>query len=461
MRAMDVYTGLDPEAKELVQRHEPMLARLPRTFLVNTLLRIEKWPSLFDAEKRYFRALLEQLSALNSSQFEQMFGALAAFEKKTGCGRLDAKDPATLQQEQLEYLRRQGSNFEWRRLIEAIFQKLEPMVEARLYSSDLPPRLVVLIYSQGITIERETLWERFRETGIRVPLALGSAQTTAPFLTELLTGRPAIPGAKPAATLFRALDHENVPPLDKWLIEAGEELHLLCERNDDLSRLGPCATGLSYQRLRAYRRRLSEAIYSKVSSGGMQGPVELAHWLETLEARPHEGLSLYHDRTVLDFVRDLLVLGGNGTLIINNSFVEWSSVQTLHRAQPRLLVARFGVRDKLKPFSSLLLFSQPRRADKIPLMQDPLGSFVDAELESYYIWLKSSNELPYRGKTLYLLLAEGVDQMLAVPPSSPSKVANLSLPNRVSLSDVNATMAAWLGLKTGSLAGRPIPTLLS
>ncbi len=456
---MDLYAGLDPEAKELVERHEPVLAQLPRTFLVNTLLRIEKWASLFPAEKRYFRALLDQLSALRDSQFKQMFGALAAFEQKTGCGRLDAKDPAMLQQEQLEYLQRQESNFEWRRLIEAIFQKLEPLVEARLYSSELPPRLVVLIYSQGIAIERETLWERFQGNGIRVPLALGSAQTTAPFLSELLSGQPATQAVKPAPTLFRQLDRENISPLDKWLIEAGDELHGLCETNDDLARLGPCATGLSYHRLRPYRRRLSNAIYSRVSSGGAHGPVQLARWLETLEARPQEGLSLYHDRTVLDFVRDILVLGGNGTLIINNSFVEWSSVQVLHRAQPRLLVARFGVRDKLKPFSSLLLFSQPRPTDKIPLLQDPLGSFVDVELETYYIWLKSSNELPYRGKTLYLLLAEGVDQMFALAPST--KAANLSLSSRATLSDVNATMAAWLGLKTGILSGRPISALLS
>ena len=56
------------------------------------------------------------------------------------------------------------------------------------------------------------------------------------------------------------------------------------------------------------------------------------------------------------FVRDVL-LTGNGTLFVNNTFVEWAAVQALRRAQPRLLVTRFGVRDKMKPFSSLLLFS--------------------------------------------------------------------------------------------------------
>ena len=74
-----------------------------------------------------------------------------------------------------------------------------------------------------------------------------------------------------------------------------------------------------------------------------------------------------------------MLLTGNGTLFVNNTFVEWAAVQALRRAQPRILVTRFGVRDKLKPFSSLLLFSQPRASDQIPMIEDPVGSFVDVE----------------------------------------------------------------------------------
>ena len=70
------------------------------------------------------------------------------------------------------------------------------------------------------------------------------------------------------------------------------------------------------------------------------------------------------------FVRDVF-LTGNGTLFVNNTFVEWAAVQALRRAQPRLLVARYGVRDKMKPFSSLLLFSQPRA-----LRSDPRSSRI-------------------------------------------------------------------------------------
>jgi len=97
-------------------------------------------------------------------------------------------------------------------------------------------------------------------------------------------------------------------------------------------------------------------------------------------------------------------------------------------------VARFGVRDKMKPFSSLLLFSSPRPTDQVPSLEDPLGSFVDVEQLAYYVWLSAEKSAAYRGKTLYLLLAEGVDEMRAIRPDAPAG---------------------------GALAARPIAALLS
>jgi hypothetical protein len=239
--------------------------------------------------------------------------------------------------------------------------------------------------------------------------------------------------------------------LDIWVLEVGDTLHRLCEggSQDSGQSYPPCATGLSYERLLSYRQQLAEAIYNKVLTG-VRGPLELGYWMKTLQIVPREGTTLYVDDQVLAVIRDVF-LAGAGTLIINNTFVEWGAVQALKRAQPRVLVARFGVRDKMKPFSSLLLFSKPRPADQIPNLQDPLGSFVDVELLSYYVWLNAEAVAPYRGKTLYLLLADGVDQMLVVAPGSRKPVARVEGP--VALTDVAATMAHWLGAQ---LPGKPL-----
>ncbi len=461
---MDIYGGLNPQAQELVRKHRSVINRLPRTFLVNTLVDLQKWPRMFEPERKYFRALFDQLSALDDSQFKQMFGDLGGFEEEVGCNRTEAGDPMTAQAKALNRLRKKGAYPEWRRKIDAINDRLEPMVEARLYStSNLGPRLVVLIYGQGIAIARDTLWQRFAKIAVRVPLSLGSAQTTDPFLRELFTGRPAESDGKATGpTVFQLLSTwKGYTPLDNWIIEAGDGLHSLCEQSARNAPVSAGATGLSYERLRAYRERISNAIYSKVTSSRLTGPLELEAWLGTLEAKPQEGLSLYSEPVILDFVRDIFVLGGNGSLIINNSFVEWCSVQALRRAQPRVLVARFGVRDKLKPFSSLLLFSKPRPTDRIPIMEDPLGSFVDVELLSYYIWLKSSSSPPYQDKTLYLLLAEGVDEMAAILPGAREESSNSAPSQAATLPDVAATMAEWLGVKFETSPGRPISALLA
>jgi hypothetical protein len=122
-------------------------------------------------------------------------------------------------------------------------------------------------------------------------------------------------------------------------------------------------------------------------------------------------------------------------------------------------VTRFGVRDKLKPFSSLLLFSQPRASDQIPMIEDPVGSFIDVEQLSYYVWLNAEKSPAYRKKTLYLFLAEGVDQMLAIRSDMP--VAPAPVLPAASLPDVCATMAQWLGVPVPESSGRAIASLVS
>ena len=105
---MNLYQGLSPEAKQLVDQYLGMVDRLPRTFLGNTLTELEKWPILFEPEKAYFRALLAQLAELDDTQFQDTFGSLKAFERRTGCDRVAANDPDTFQKRLLDHLYRSG-----------------------------------------------------------------------------------------------------------------------------------------------------------------------------------------------------------------------------------------------------------------------------------------------------------------------------------------------------------------
>jgi hypothetical protein len=413
------------DAASLLRQHRDLLGRMPMTLRAFIGLEAEKWPTFFAPEKAYLTALLESLA---SPAAASVLAGVTRLETEAGCRDVKESDPHRLQEATQSLLRRQGLLPRWRHEIDQVFQTLQPGIDQALHPADAPHRVVVILYGEGIAVQRDKLWARLRGIGSRVPLRLEGATASEPFLRGLFA----------SGSLFSP---GGLDPADAWIVEAGETLHALCEERKAR------ATGLSFARLRTYRETLARSLYTKVVEG-VSGPQELAAYVRGLDLVPPEGALLRPDALVRAFVRDVL-LGGNGALLVNNTFVEWSGVQALKRAQPRLLVARFGVRDKMKPFSSLLLFSGPRPTDQVPILEDPLGSFVDVEQLSYYVWLNAEKSAAYRGKTLYLLLAEGVDEMLAIRPGAPAAAGDLPA---ATLPEVSATMAGWLGVTPGPLA---------
>jgi hypothetical protein len=436
-----------PDAASLLRQHRDLLARLPVTFRAFIGVEAERWPTLFAPEKNYLGALLESLARPAAPSLVEAFAGVTRVETEAGCGEVRGSDPRQVQDATQALLRRKGLLPRWRHEVDEVFRRLQPQIDERLHPADAPRRLVVLLYGQGIAIQRDKLWRRLRGLGTRVPLRLAGAQTSEAFLRALFA-------TSAKETLFSALrDSAGHGPHDAWIVEAGESLHALCEAGAGQG--AACATGLSYARLRVYREMLARSLYKKVLSG-VSGPQELAAYARDLGVGPPEGSLLHSDEVVRAFTRDVF-LAGNGTLMVNNTFVEWASVQALKRAEPRLLVARFGIRDRMKAFSSLLLFSSPRPTDQVPILEDPFGSFIDVEQLSYYVWLNAEKSGAYRKKALYLLLAEGVDEMLAI--RSDAGPATSDLPE-ASLSDVGATMAQWLGTSVPPSSGRPITGLV-
>ena len=446
---MQFNASLTGDAAGLARQHDDVLARLPATLHAFILVELQKWPMLFAPEQRYQRALLEHLSRVPRRELDQAASGIARVETEAAVNRLGERNPARFQDDAQALLRKRGLFVAWRGEVDRFFQKIDPVLEAQLYPTDAPRRLVVQIYGSGIEVQREKLWNRFKGTGARISLDLEGTNGTDEFL-QALFGARAPGGGTPGIFASTAS-----APLDAWLIESHEALHALCDAKEGESSAG-ALTGLSYDRLRGYRDDLTRALNRKIQSG-VESPQAFAAYARSLQVVPPAGTLFYSADVLLAFVRDVL-LTGNGTLFMNNTFVEWAAVQALRRAQPRILVTRFGVRDKLKPFSSMVLFSQPRATDHVPIAQDPVGSFVDVEQLSYYVWLNAEKNPAYRKKTLYLFLAEGCDEMLAIrsdaPTATPSRLATARL------ADVCATMAQWLGAPVPERTGRPIAALV-
>jgi hypothetical protein len=451
---MQFDAKLSGDAATLARDHNDVFRRLPATVQAFVIVELQKWPTLFAAERRYQRTLLEHLSQLSPDALLQSARGIARVEAEAGVNRITERDPARFQDLAQAALRKRSLVPDWRREVDLFFQQMDPAIESRLYPPDSPRRLVVQLYGSGIAIQPDRLWRRLKETGVRIPLKAEQSKGADGFLRALF-GAPE--NGRSGASLFaRVTGRPDFDPVDAWIVESHEALHDVVQ-DADVTRTDGSLTGLSYDRLRPYRDQLMRALYSKIQSG-VESPQAFAAYARSLKVVPDARVFFHPADVIQAFVREVL-LTGNGTLFVNNTFVEWAAVQALRRAQPRLLVTRYGIRDKLKPFSSLLLFSQARRSDQIPLVEDPVGSFVDVEQLSYYVWLNAEKSPAYRHRTLYLFLAEEAEEMLAIRSDAP--LVTRSPIAAAHLADVCATMAQWLGVPAPERAGQPIAPLVS
>jgi hypothetical protein len=160
-----------------------------------------------------------------------------------------------------------------------------------------------------------------------------------------------------------------------------------------------------------------------------------------MKLHPGEG-ELANDAVLGEFARAIL-LSGNGTLLINNTFVEWATVQAVRRARPNVTLISYGIRNKVKPFSSLLIYADQETTTPIPTQADMLGSFVDLEIFHQYIWQEFMKYAEYRGNTAFLFVADGADELLAI---APADFPLMSAQQPQHLDAVFGAMKEWLAL---------------
>ena len=102
-------------------------------------------------------------------------------------------------------------------------------------------------------------------------------------------------------------------------------------------------------------------------------------------------------------------------MIFSNAFVEWAASEAFRRARPRVLVARFGMRSKPKPFTSIAVFENQNRVSTVPNADDPENSAIDAAILSNYVWL-AAQRYPEYEHSLCICLSEYLCSGLIVAP---------------------------------------------
>jgi len=395
---------LSPKLKRLIE--QGLFERLPPTFSTYFYSRIQKWDLLFPAEKDYIERLFALIDRSEPEAVERLFAPLREVEKKMGVSE-EAWDRHQFTLKHVDFLQRSAHFPEWRRVIADIFSKLDPLLDQEAARSG-HARLVVVISPPELPMGPDRMWRRIKERGKLIPLKLPEEDPLGDYLSLLLTGAAR---SERAPTLFDLYAEERSEPYGAWLIEASDPLHRRATKPFGW-------TGFSYERLKPLRETLMEEVKRMVTRERIQGPQQLGERLQEMSPgelkRAADG-----DLILADFLQSVL-LNGNGTLLINNTFVEWAAVQAIRRARPSALGISFGIRSKVKPFSSLLIYTDQEEANPIPTQADMLGSYVDLEIFYQYIWQECEKHAEYRLNTAYLFVGEGLDALLCIaPPDFP------------------------------------------
>lgn len=418
---------VSPKLQKLID--DGLFGRLPPTFATYSFDRINDWNKLFPAERDYFERLFGMLARSEDAAVERLFAPLFAVEEKMGVrrGTWNTKE-FTL--EHVDFLERNRHLAEWREIVAGIFAEIDPLLDAEVARQGRP-RLVFVVSPSQLPMGPDRMWQRLKDKGKLVDLDLGDADDPIPdYLAKLFSGAPR---AGRASTIFGMQGQRADNPFDSWIVEAGDRIHPLMQEFSGW-------TGLSFDRLAELRQILMNEVNDLVQGEQIPGPRQLGERLQKMNPGALNRAA-GRDAVLRDFLQSVL-LNGNGTLLVNNTFVEWASVQAIRRAKPSLIGVSFGIRNKIKPFSSLLIYSDQEETNPIPTQEDVLGSYVDLEIFYEYIYNECEKYIEYRRNTGYIFVGEGMDKLLAI---GPADFPLLQGDNPRRLEDVFEQARQWLG----------------
>jgi len=279
-----------------------------------------------------------------------------------------------------------------------------------------PARLILIVLPKSLPVDPLSEWKSWDPRGQEIKISGDSR-----MLSELLVhGKSDRPGIAAILANQGAADNSNL-----WLIDADAEFDNLLSPSE---RQGSCS--LSYATLKPFRERFLAQVNTV--------PKNIEATDQTLDAMRHRDWEpwwpseLAGQTQLRSFVIDLF-LSGNGALIFSNAFVEWAASEALRRARPRVVVARFGLRSKPKPFTGIAIFENQQSISSIPDVDDPNGSAIDAVILARYIWL-AALRYPQQERTSCLCVSEYRNAAYLITPtndSSPWRPGDTKSPEEV------------------------------
>ena len=386
--------------------YRELIARLPRTFSPAFNDQLANWEFLFPAEQRQLRGQLEFLAKLPAPEMQALFAEVTDIESRMD---LPKWQPGTkgISVEESGLIARSPLYSKWRQTVETAFAKIDASVVAR----PSIPRLIACILPPGLPVtSKDRLWPQLTNRGTWIDLDSPVAKLLPTLVPALVARR----------RLVEIEDEDST-----WICECASEFESLSK-----------AVVLDWKSLEPARReflnRLNAIKRDLKSVDDTNADLKRAD-LSKLLPKP------IADRPrVREFIRNLL-LSGNGSLVFPSSFVQWGAAEALRRAQPQVMLALFGMRQKLKPFSSAVLFEDQNRNNPAKDEDDPEGSLLDDQILAEYVYLAAARTSAYQARTLGLFALAGLNRVLLVGQELPD-----GLRGAMKSADFDAALMRWL-----------------
>jgi len=370
------FAGYPAEARAVATSHLDRLRQLPLAFVPLLLRELVVYDYKFPMERRDLDAQFKYLAAMTPEQFRT---ALAAFAQLRLTGDLEKLDwvnnPAIFTEQLTAHLWTTHQIDAFRAAAIDYVQK----ATAAFPEEPLPVhRLGVAVIGQSVQTNEYRLFRKLRRegvyfTGVRPE---NGVQTILAGLAKRAEAHPA--------------------PYGHWYIDGGTAA----------SGAGSAMTRVSYGALSPARAALQTRM-QKIYEASVFDPEAFRTTLA--QTKPIEiGLDPEKDPALSRFQLSLLT-EGSGTQVFATTFVQWAVRETLRRAQPLTLFARFAPRQREKQMNELLV-ENLRKPDL-----DPAGSLVDADMGAYYHWL-NQQRLPGAAQSTFLVWFEGHGEAVAIGP---------------------------------------------
>ena len=358
---------------------------------------------LFPYERNRVVTFMKGVETYSSSALDALTAPLWALEDKMGVKRWDfSQSNDTI--ENASQLARSAYYADWRREVQRVVDTINAAARDATLTQTESTRLMLIILPGYLPVNPQSVWKQWDPKGHEIKISGGSEK-----LCQLVVqGRPGLDGI---ATL--AAKQGSIDSSDLWLIDSEAKLHGMLSPQSPIP-----AFSLSFTNLKPLRDKFlaelnktpkdivaTDQIIANLRSEAWNG---WGLWPPEVDSQPRL------KRFLID-----LILSGNGVLIFSNSFVEWTSAEVLRRARPRTIVARFGMRIKPKPFTSIAIFENQQKVSTVPDVDDPENSAIDAAILARYAWLAAAR-YPEQDHTICLCVAEHLDSAYVILPEGRS-----------------------------------------